>query len=116
MEDSSCKEHCSFVKSGFCNSERECPFYVETWWKKQDEQSPKLVKDCFPKKFALEQNHLLHRFLCMQSSLEEMRNRFASLESLLTLLISQSQEVLKEETKKLEIRKTPPQQIEEDIK
>lgn len=116
MENSSCGEHCSFVKSGFCDTEKDCPFYVETWWKKGQEETPKLVKDCFPKKFALEQNHLLHRFICVQGALEEMRNRFASLESILMNLVVQSKEALKQEELRISKEKKDPKLLEEKEK
>ena len=98
MDCTNCGNECSFVKSGFCKTDKECPFYVETWWQLQGEQNPKLIKDCFPKKFALEQNQLLHRFLCMQSVVEEVRNRMAKLESMLEQLMQQSHEFLLEKT------------------
>lgn len=94
MENSNCGCECSFVKSGFCKTDKECPFYVETWWQKEGVPDPKLIKDCFPKKFALEQNHLLHRQLCMQSVMEGVRNRMDRIETMLTMLISQSKEFL----------------------
>lgn len=96
MDCSNCGNECSFVKSGFCKTDRECPFYVETWWQLEGNPNPKLIKDCFPKKFALEQNNLLHRFLCMQSVVEDVRNRMAKLESMLEQLMQQSHEFLLE--------------------
>lgn len=96
MENSNCGCECSFVKSGFCKTDRECPFFVETWWTKDNEPNPKLVKDCFPKKFALEQNHLLHRFLCTQSAVEDLRNRMDRIENMLSMLIGQTKEFMRE--------------------
>ena len=113
MEDSSCGNSCSFVTSGFCKSETECPFYLETWWRKSDNPTPKLVKDCFPKKFAFEQNQLLHRFLGMQSALEEMRNKFSALENVIMNLVVESKEALKEEKAAISRVKTDPKLIQE---
>ena len=80
MKDTSCGIECAYVKTGFCKTEKECPFFVQTLWQKDGEQTPKIVSDCFPKKFALEQNQLLHRFLCMQSVQEELRHKITNLE------------------------------------
>lgn len=112
MDCSNCGNECSFVKTGFCKTDKECPFYVETWWQLEGEQNPKLIKDCFPKKFALEQNHLLHRFLCMQSVMEDLRHRMAKLEGMLEQLIGQSKDFLNEREEKslssADIRKEIP--------
>ena len=103
MENSNCGCDCAFVKSGFCNTDRECPFYLESWWQKADEPNPKLVKDCFPKKLAVEQNQLLHRMLCAQGVVEDVRNRMDRLEQMLAQLISQSKEfILEKSSEKLE--------------
>lgn len=100
MEHTNCGENCAFVKSGFCKCDKECPFYVETWWKLEGEQDPKIIKDCFPQKFTLEQNHLLHRQMCSQSVVEDVRNRMDKIESMLENLISQSKEFITEKTQK----------------
>ena len=87
MKNTNCGQECAFVKNGFCQSDKECPNYIETWWKSIEDEHPKLVKDCFPKKFSLEQNALLHRFLSMQSALEQVRNRMDRLEKSICQLI-----------------------------
>lgn len=87
MENTCCGENCAYVKSGFCKTDKECPYFVQTLWQKQDDPTPKIVSDCFPKKFALEQNQLLHRFLCMQSVQEELRHKIGNLEHLVKQLI-----------------------------
>lgn len=94
MECTNCGDNCSFVKSGFCKTDRECPFFVESWWQLENNPTPKLVKDCFPKKFAFEQNNLLHRFLCMQEVVEDVRNRMERLEILLDQLINESRDMI----------------------
>lgn len=100
MENSNCGENCAFVKSGFCKCDKECPFYVETWWQLEGKPDPKLIKDCFPKKFTLEQNHLLHRQLALQSVVEDVRNRMDRIEAMLVNLTSQSKEFLMEKSQK----------------
>lgn len=113
MDNSNCGCECSFVKSGFCNSDKECPFYIETWWQKADEPTPKLFKDCFPKKLAVEQNNLLHRMLCTQSVVEDVRNRMDRLEQMLSQLIAQSKEfILEKKTEKLDSGSMPYQKLE----
>jgi hypothetical protein len=103
MENTNCGENCAYVKAGFCKKDCECPYYVETWWQCQDEPAPKLVKDCFPKKFAFEQNNMLHRFMGVQSALENVRNRMSSLETQLNELICQSKDLLIEKYQEKEI-------------
>ena len=94
MENTNCGENCCFVTSGFCKTDKECPFYVETWWRNQNEDKPKLVCDCFPQKFVFEQNNLLHRLFGVQAANEQLRNRVANLEYLIKQLLIQNQEVL----------------------
>jgi hypothetical protein len=80
MENTSCGSNCAFVKSGFCQTDKECPHFVQSLWQKEGDPMPKIVSDCYPKKFILEQNQLLHRFLCMQSVTEELRHKVSTLE------------------------------------
>ena len=90
MKDTNCGKECAFVKSGFCSTDRECPHFVQTLWQEEGNPTPKIVSDCYPKKFAIEQNQMLHRFLCMQSVLEELRFNVSKLE----ISIKQLYEVL----------------------
>jgi len=94
LEHSNCGSNCSFVKSGFCNSDKECPFYIESWWQEAGSATPKMIKDCYPKRASIEQNNLLHRNIALQGVVEEVRNRISRLEMMLELLISQSKEFL----------------------
>lgn len=90
MDCTNCGDKCAYVKSGFCKTDSECPYYVETWWTNEKEPHPKLVKDCFPKKFALEQNLVVHRVIVLQSVIEELRNKIHGLEHLIAQLINQN--------------------------
>ena len=74
MEGTLCSpQDCKFVKAKFCKKCEDCPFYVETWW--QDSQgTPKLVKDCFPKRTMLMQAEMVNRILSTQSANEQARN------------------------------------------
>jgi hypothetical protein len=113
LENSNCGDQCAFVNSGFCKCDKECPFYTESWWENVESKQPKLVKDCSPKKMMLEQNQLLHRFLCMQSVVEDVRNRMDRIEAMLLNLTSQSKEFLIEKSQEsLESRQNRLQQIE----
>ena len=98
MDNTNCGCECSFVKSGFCKTDKECPFYLESWWHKADQPQPKLVKDCFPKKLAIEQNNVLHRILCTQGVVEDVRNRMDRLELMLGQLIAQSKQFILEKS------------------
>lgn len=88
MKNTNCEKNCAFVKAGFCDSDKECPHFVQSIWQQEGNSSPVIVSDCFPKRFTMEQNQLLHRFLCMQSALEEMRNKNDNLEKSVTQLCS----------------------------
>jgi hypothetical protein len=90
MDCTNCGEKCPFVQTGFCKTDRECPNYIESWWTNEKEPQPKLIKDCFPKKFSLEQNQLTHRVYGLQASIVELRNRIYSLEHLIKQLIQQN--------------------------
>lgn len=90
MENTNCGENCAFVKSGFCKSDCECPFYVESWWIKSGEQIPVKIKDCHTKRSTIEINNQHQRLVAIQSVQEETRNRLANLENLLSQLIAES--------------------------
>lgn len=94
MDNTNCGENCCFVKSGFCKTDKECPFFIETWWKLDGKDIPKLVSDCFPKKFMFEQNNLLHRLLSVQSAEEQLRNRVAKLEMMFQQFMIQNEKIL----------------------
>lgn len=88
MKNTNCENNCAFVKAGFCETDTQCPNYVQSLWQEQGNPTPVIVSDCFPKKFALEQNLLLHRFLAMQSVLEQNRNELNDLKTLVSQLCS----------------------------
>ncbi|MEO8894045.1 MAG: hypothetical protein ABI417_21375 [Coleofasciculaceae cyanobacterium] len=90
MECTNCGEKCAYVQSGFCKTDRDCPYFVETLWTHHDHPQPKLIKDCFPKKFVFEQNNLLHQMICVQSVLEELKFRIKNLEEIIKQLILQN--------------------------
>lgn len=96
MNCTNCGDECAYIKAGFIKKDSECPFYLVSFWLKDGDQEPTQIKDCFPKKFGIEQNRLLHRFLAVQSVTEDVRNRMDRIESQLDYLITNSKEFLKE--------------------
>ena len=107
MENTNCGDKCSFVKSGFCNSDCECPFYIESIWESKGE--PKVIKDCSPKRMMLEQNRMTNHFIGVQSSVQVLRDKVENLEKALVFLISRSKELMVEldkENLKLEKKET----------
>lgn len=90
MECTNCGDKCAYVQSGFCKTDRQCPYFVESIWTNQETSQPKVVQDCFPKKFIFEQNNLLHQMICVQSVLEELRHKVSNLEEVIRQLILQN--------------------------
>ena len=52
MESTACGKECPFVKQGFCNSDKECPHYVESWWQKGDTQVSQINQRLRTKTYA----------------------------------------------------------------
>lgn len=116
MDDTNCGQNCAFVKSGFCKNDCECPFFVETWWELEGNPHPKKVKDCFPKKLTMEQNNLLHRHLCLQSVVEDVRNRMDRIEGMLLRLVSSSNELIAEINQdRIELNRCDNKKLELDL-
>jgi len=99
MENTNCGEKCCYVKNGFCESDEQCPNYLESFWKTDKET--KLVKDCSPKRMLMEQQSAITRMIGVQGALEQVRNRLDKLESMLNSLAHESKVYL-DEQKKLE--------------
>ena len=102
MDNTNCGENCAFVKCGFCETDKTCPLYQESWWKEDTSETPKLVRDCFPKRMTIEQNKLFNRYTNSQSVVEDVRNRLDKLEKILNILVMQSQEFLNENQKRID--------------
>ncbi len=94
MDSTNCGENCAFVKSGFCKSDCECPFYIESWWQCKGEKTPKLVKDCQPKRASLQLNNADNRIFDLQAEMVILRNKFDNIENLLLQLISNSNDYI----------------------
>lgn len=99
MEDTNCGELCAFVKSGFCNSDRECPFYCESIWQKKGGDGIQTVKDCYPKRATFETNNLHYKMCGLQANQEDLRNRMDKIEKMLDVLVQQSHAFLVENKK-----------------
>lgn len=99
MKDTACGENCCFVKIGACKSQDQCPNYLESIWRDERTQEIKNIKDCVPKRMLLEQQAIVNRQFILQEALSEMRDKFQKLESLLILMIKDSQDYLKEQAK-----------------
>ena len=99
MENTSCGQNCPFFKQGFCASEKECPNYIETWWVEGDNSTPKLIKDCSPKRMLLQQQVLQTRLEQVSACLCESRNEYNRLATYLQSIVEASKQIinLKEE-------------------
>lgn len=98
MEDTQCGESCPFVKIGFCDKCSECPNFLESWWTEQGSASPKIVKDCAPKRLLLQQQYLQLRLEQMTADLCESRAEYNKVATHLMEIIDMS----KRESKKIE--------------
>lgn len=67
---------------------------MESWWHEQTTGKQKLVKDCAPKRLMLDSQANFNRSIAIQGAVDKLENRIARLETLLELLIKQSQQVL----------------------
>lgn len=94
MESTACGKECPFVKQGFCESDKECPNYIETWWQKAQESQPVKLCDCSPKRMVLQQQVMQAKFECVQQALEQSRNQYAELSNYLKNLIEMSKQVI----------------------
>lgn len=104
MENTNCGEDCAFVKSGFCNSDKQCPFYCESIWQIRGGTEVKTIKDCHPKRSTMETNNLHYKMGCLQEIQEDLRNRMDRIELALNALIEQSQAYLRIERQFQELK------------
>lgn len=79
MHDTACGCDCPLVKSGICKSDRECPNFIESWWKEGERGEQKLVRDCAPRRILLQQAENQHTLFGVQSSICEMRDKISAL-------------------------------------
>lgn len=79
MYDTACGCECPFVKNGFCKTDKECPHYVESWWKEGKTGDQKLVRDCSPKRLLIQSNAQFNRMDGLQAAFDSQRNQFADI-------------------------------------
>ena len=68
--ESTCIETCKFWKK----YKDKCPFYLETLWSNDESSTPKVVRDCSPKRSLLVVMDLSNRLLGVQQAAEQERN------------------------------------------
>jgi hypothetical protein len=102
MQNTVC-ENCPFVKMGFCADVRDCPNYCESWWTQGGETTPKLLKDCSPKRLLIQQQYLQLRLEQLTASNDAQRNENLVLVSQLKTMIDMTNAVLVEHSKTLKL-------------
>lgn len=102
MEDTACGCDCPLVKSGLCKSDRECPNFIESWWKEGERGEQKLVKDCAPRRVMLQQGILAQNIFGVQASVCDLRNTVDKLCSVLLDLTIKSKEFADKQNKQID--------------
>lgn len=100
MEDTSCKEKCPWVKSGFCQHVEECPNHVESWWTEGATGQQKLVRDCVPKRLMIQMAMLQSRFEGVQAATEQVRNETTAMNGHFASLVDASNKFIEEQERK----------------
>lgn len=85
------KDKCPFWKE----HGKECPFYVETWWKEGDSGKTELVEDCAPIRSMLMQQEFHSRMVGVQQATEQQRNKISDLETTFKTVLDQTREYIK---------------------
>lgn len=116
MENTSCGNECPFYKQGFCNSEKECPNYIEMWWEEGQTQTKKLVKDCSPKRQLIINMQLQNQILCLQQALTEMRNESQKVAGYFEKIVESSKVIIEQEEKRLQLDVLHPYGNPYDVK
>ena len=104
MESTACGDECPFVKSKFCSNCKECPNYLESWWTQQGETTPKLVKDCAPKRMLLQQQYMQLRLEQLQAAIDTQRAESQVLSNNLKAMVEVSRSILLEHVNILGVR------------
>lgn len=94
MEETACGCDCPLVKSGVCQTDRQCPNFIETWWQEGEQGKPKLIADCAPRRILLQQATMASNLIGVQASVEQVRNTVDKLCSILSTLTMRSQDYL----------------------
>ena len=99
MQDTACGKDCPFVKTGFCESDAQCPNYCESVWVEAQSQEKKIVRDCVPKRLLFQNNDQNHRILALQEALEQQRNMFQIMSSNFKALFQEVEKLTIEQRK-----------------
>jgi len=100
IDHTNCCENCAFVKAGLCKTDSGCPNYVESWWLEADGVTPKMIKDCAPKRMIFMQQVEVHRMQAVQAALEQTRNECIMLQAELKNCLQQSIAYMEEQRTK----------------
>lgn len=68
--EGTCSKDCPLWKK----YKEKCPNYIEAWWKPDNGNEPKLIKDCAPKRTFLMIQELHNRLISLQQAQEQQRN------------------------------------------
>lgn len=98
MENTNCGDNCPFVKCGFCDSDKNCPNYVESWWIDGQTQQQKLIRDCAPKRMMLQNAMQQTKIESLQAAMEQMRNEASQINSHLQAIASLGRKTLENQT------------------
>ena len=115
MEDTSCGDKCAFIKMGACSRCEECPNYMESWWT-EHMGSPKLVKDCSPKRLLLQNQHLHLRLEQLQASCDVARTEYENVAGKFTQMLALTEKLLDQHAKSLILHDEPLQLTIKDEK
>lgn len=99
MENTSCEGKCPFLKTGFCNSVEECPNHIESWWQEGQTGTPKLVRDCVPKRLMIQLAAMQARFEGVQLASEQARNECHRMNGHFAALLEESRRFIGEQEK-----------------
>ena len=100
MDDTACGCDCPLVKTGVCKSDRECPNFIESWWKYGESGQQKLIRDCAPRRVLLQQGDFAHRLIGVEASVCQLRDKIDLLCSILADLTVRSKQYV--ESQKIE--------------
>jgi len=102
MDNTNCGAECPFVKTGFCNSDRECPNYSESCWIEGKTGEQKMIKDCIPKRLMIQNNHQQMRLEGLQQAVEQQRNAFMQLGENFVAVMGQVQELVNKQENQIQ--------------
>ncbi len=100
MENTTCGNDCPFVKSGLCQTDKECCNYLESWWQPNGTDKPHLIKDCVKKRMVYMQQDQVSYTLHLQQEVNSLKQEVEKLSNMLTSLIQRTHYYLEESADK----------------